>query len=242
MKIPFFKSVIWQLVRQMDWIAILILLGLLALSVVCIAIIAFKYSLFKKHQILLKKLNQDLNNAKTISDITIVSKEYKDTLGGKVLVAGIGELKLIFDKNIKNKSHALENIEKNADTLMLTTQEIALIEETLGNTIEEQTYNEEMYLPILGTSAATAPLVGLFGTIWGLIHAFVDISQEKSADIATVAPGMAEALIVTLAGLIVAIPALIAFHYFSNELKKITTQLYHINDRFLHILRHTLIK
>ena len=53
---------------------------------------------------------------------------------------------------------------------------------------------------------------------------------------------MAEALIVTLAGLIVAIPALIAFHYFSNELKKITAQLYHINDRFLHILRHTLIK
>ena len=100
----------------------------------------------------------------------------------------------------------------------------------------------ETYLPILGTSAAASPLVGLFGTVWGLIHAFVNISQEKSADIAVVAPGIAEALTTTLAGLIVAIPAMIAFNYFSNELRKQEQQLSHLTDRYLSILKQTYLK
>lgn len=241
MKFPFFNSVIWQLVKQMDLIAILILLGLLILSILCIAIIALKYSLFKKHQQLLKEFAQRLRHAKTVSEITSISKEYKDTLGGKVIITGLQEMRLLLDKNMKRKTPSDSSLEKEAD-LFLTTQDLSVIEETSERCIEEVVYNEETYLPILGTSAATAPLVGLFGTIWGLIHAFVDISQEKSADIATVAPGMAEALIVTLAGLIVAIPALIAFHYFSNEVKKITALLYQAHDRFLSVVRQTLIK
>ena len=92
---------------------------------------------------------------------------------------------------------------------------------------------EECYLPLLGSSAAVSPLIGLFGTIWGLIHAFLDISKEKSADISTVAPGIAEALITTLAGLVVAIPAMIAFHYFSHELRRIESQLLDIGEMLL---------
>ena len=100
----------------------------------------------------------------------------------------------------------------------------------------------ESYLPILGTSAAVSPLVGLFGTVWGLIHSFVNISQEKSADISVVAPGIAEALTTTLAGLMVAIPAMIAFHYFSNELRKQEQQLDHLADKYLSIIKKTFLK
>ncbi|NDD54489.1 hypothetical protein EBZ39_11550, partial [bacterium] len=73
--------------------------------------------------------------------------------------------------------------------------------------------------------------------IWGLIHAFIDISQEKSADIATVAPGMAEALIVTLAGLIVAIPAMLAYYYFANQLKRYEFQLAELGDKFMYCVK-----
>ena len=78
--------------------------------------------------------------------------------------------------------------------------------------------HEESYLPFLSTSAAVAPLLGLFGTVWGLIHAFMRISEKQVADITTVAPGIAEALVTTLAGLFVAIPALIMFNYLNIQL------------------------
>ena len=73
--------------------------------------------------------------------------------------------------------------------------------------------HDEAYVPILSSCAAVAPLLGLFGTVWGLIHAFLQISQTQVADLATVAPGISEALITTLAGLMVAIPALIMYNY-----------------------------
>ena len=60
-----------------------------------------------------------------------------------------------------------------------------------------------------------------FGTVWGLIHAFMGIAQQKSADISAVAPGIAEALITTLGGLIIAIPALVMFNYLTSEVRKL---------------------
>lgn len=85
----------------------------------------------------------------------------------------------------------------------------------------------ERYVPFISTSAAVSTLIGLFGTVWGLIHSFVRISEKQAADIVTVAPGIAEALITTLAGLMVAIPALVLFHYvvstihgFENQLRR----------------------
>ena len=72
---------------------------------------------------------------------------------------------------------------------------------------------------MLSVSAAVSPLLGLFGTVWGLVHAFVRIGELQTADIATVAPGIAEALITTLAGLMVAIPALVMYHYVANKIR-----------------------
>ena len=84
---------------------------------------------------------------------------------------------------------------------------------------------EEQYMPVLYSCAGVATLIGLFGTVWGLVHAFVRIGEKQSADIATVAPGIAEALITTLAGLMVAIPAYVMFHYLSVQVRKLETQL-----------------
>jgi biopolymer transport protein TolQ len=86
-------------------------------------------------------------------------------------------------------------------------------------------------------SAGVSPLLGLFGTVWGLIHAFVRISEKQSADIATVAPGIAEALITTLAGLMIAIPSLMMFSYLTTQLKSIEHRLIGVADRFSLILQ-----
>lgn len=98
---------------------------------------------------------------------------------------------------------------------------IEVFEEREHQAITKAIMHIERGLPLLGISAAVSPLIGLFGTVWGLIHSFISMSHERSADLLVVAPGIAEALITTLAGLIVAIPATIFFHYFSNEIRKI---------------------
>jgi biopolymer transport protein TolQ len=76
-------------------------------------------------------------------------------------------------------------------------------------------------LPFLATTAAATPFIGLFGTVWGIMNAFRQIGIVQSANLATVAPGISEALINTAAGLGAAIPALIGYNYFINRLRAI---------------------
>ena len=77
----------------------------------------------------------------------------------------------------------------------------------------------------LATTAAATPFIGLFGTVWGIMRAFGDIGQTGSTSIVAVAPGIAEALINTAAGLGAAIPALIGFNYFGNKLRRLRTDM-----------------
>lgn len=219
----FFKSPAWQLIAQSDWMSKLVLLSLFILSVACIAIIAFKYSSLKKEKKILNNLFNQMRKARSLQEIIEITKGYQDCMANKFLTQNLAELKLILNQKDQK----------------LSEQDFENYELFVSQTIDQILLEAELYLPILGTSAAVSPLVGLFGTIWGLIHSFVSISQEKSADIAVVAPGIAEALTTTLAGLIVAIPAMIAFHYFSNELRKMEHQINQLSENFLKIIKQT---
>lgn len=77
----------------------------------------------------------------------------------------------------------------------------------------------------LATTAAASPFIGLFGTVWGIMIAFQDIGLTGSTSLATVAPGIAEALVNTAAGLGAAIPALVGFNYFSNEIRQVRAEM-----------------
>jgi biopolymer transport protein TolQ len=108
--------------------------------------------------------------------------------------------------------------------------------------LDETMQDQQEYMGILLVTAAVSPLLGLFGTVWGLIHAFLRISEKQSADIVTVAPGVAEALITTLAGLLVAIPALVMFHYLQLRLRKLDFQLSSITDACSWIIRQIFVR
>jgi biopolymer transport protein TolQ len=95
-------------------------------------------------------------------------------------------------------------------------------------------------LPLLSTAAAASPLLGLFGTVWGLIHAFMAIAEHHSADIAAVAPGIAEALIATLGGLVVAIPALAMYVYLHGRVKLLEQEVVELSDTCLWVMRGVL--
>lgn len=238
MEFSFFKGAVWQLLTQMDWIAISILIGLFCLSVLCVAIVVFKFCAFRRQQQQFTIFFERFRHVKNMSQLISISKDFKDHISGQLLSKNLQELRQILDTQSKKKP--LD--ETSEASITLTSKELEPLELSVNQTIDRLLFEEEAYLPILATSASAAPLIGLFGTIWGLVHAFVDISQEKSADIATVAPGMAEALIVTLAGLVVAIPALVAFHYFSHQLRKTESNLCMIGDKFLSTVRYTFVK
>ena len=97
-------------------------------------------------------------------------------------------------------------------------------------------------VPFLATTGNTAPFIGLFGTVWGIMNSFAGIGQSGSASLAVVAPGISEALVATAAGLAAAIPAVIAFNYFMNRIRIVETELQSFSADFLNIIERDILR
>jgi biopolymer transport protein TolQ len=97
-------------------------------------------------------------------------------------------------------------------------------------------------LPFLATVGSAAPFVGLFGTVWGIMNAFSGIAATGSATLSTVAPGIAEALIATAAGLAAAIPSVMAYNYFLNRVRAIATRIDSFTIEFVNFLERNVDK
>jgi biopolymer transport protein TolQ len=95
----------------------------------------------------------------------------------------------------------------------------------------------ESHLSFLGSVGSVSPYVGLFGTVWGIMHAFVGLSNLQQVTLATVAPGIAEALVATAIGLFAAIPAVLAYNRFARDIDRIAIQLETFIEEFSNILQ-----
>jgi biopolymer transport protein TolQ len=138
------------------------------------------------------------------------------------------EFKRIFIRN-KNHDAAYQILQGFTNNPMANLFRAALADETMSRNevrielkrvVNNETANIEKYLSFLATTGSTAPFIGLFGTVWGIMDSFTGIGKTGSASLATVAPGIAEALIATAAGLAAAIPAVIAFNFYLEKVKK----------------------
>lgn len=107
--------------------------------------------------------------------------------------------------------------------------------------IAEMTHLESL-TPFLATVGSAAPFVGLFGTVWGIMDAFRNIGAKGSANLATVAPGIAEALIATAIGLVAAIPAVMAYNFFSRRIKVISNEMDTFSNDYLNIIRRSFLR
>jgi len=97
-------------------------------------------------------------------------------------------------------------------------------------------------VPFLATTGNTAPFIGLFGTVWGIMNSFSGIGQRGSASLAVVAPGISEALVATAAGLAAAIPAVMAFNYFMNKIRIVETEMQSFSADFLNIIERDILR
>ncbi|PDH20869.1 MAG: protein TolQ [Pelagibacterales bacterium MED-G42] len=102
--------------------------------------------------------------------------------------------------------------------------------------IEKQISKIDKGFNFLATVGSTAPFIGLFGTVWGIMNSFQSIAISRNTSLAIVAPGIAEALFATALGLLAAIPAVVAYNKFNNDSKKYTQKLENFSKRFLSII------
>ena len=112
------------------------------------------------------------------------------------------------------------------------------VRRALHQGIDEEMSRLKSSLALLATAANTAPFIGLFGTVWGIMHSFQSIASMKSVSLATVAPGIAEALIATAVGLFVAIPATCGYNIFKARLSLIQGDCINFAGMLLNRLQH----
>ena len=123
--------------------------------------------------------------------------------------------------------------------LLKSKSKINLVEKMSGILevgIEKQMSKIEKGFTFLATVGSTAPFIGLFGTVWGIMNSFQSIAISRNTSLAIVAPGIAEALFATALGLLAAIPAVVAYNKFNNDSKKYSQKLESFSKRFLSII------
>jgi biopolymer transport protein TolQ len=140
----------------------------------------------------------------------------------RILEAGLAELALLMG----GRGRA-------AVAQPLTMVQVDALERTLETAISEEVIELRRHLIALATTAAGAPFVGLFGTVWGIMKAFAAMSVTGSASISSVAPGVSAALTTTVAGLAVAIPALVGYNYLMNRVRNLTAHMENFSSEFL---------
>ncbi len=220
----------WHLIVQADFITKLILLLLLGISIVCWAIFFYKLILLRIKKRQMVAARKDMKNVTQFEQLLEIASKYAGTMPGYFLARNLNFLKSIL---LSPEGEAKKG---------LSLSELELVQQHVDQTVEDVLHAEESYMSFLSTTSAVAPLIGLFGTVWGLIHAFVRISERQSADIATVAPGIAEALVTTLTGLVVAIPAYVMFSYCSSQIRKLDRHFIRLSDQFMVLVQRLMSK
>ena len=139
-----------------------------------------------------------------------------------------------------NVADPMTNVFKNSMQVLLKYKRSSTLDEKMSTmleiNIEQQMEKIEKKYTFLATVGSTAPFIGLFGTVWGIMNSFQSIAISRNTSLAIVAPGIAEALFATALGLLAAIPAVVAYNKFTSDSKKYSQKLENFSKRFLSII------
>tara|TARA_B100001175_G_C19478108_1_gene625505 strand:- start:1115 stop:1789 length:675 start_codon:yes stop_codon:yes gene_type:complete len=139
-----------------------------------------------------------------------------------------------------NIEDPMANVFKNSMQVMLKSKRSSNLNERMSRmleiNIEEEMEKIDKSYTFLATVGSTAPFIGLFGTVWGIMNSFQSIAISRNTSLAIVAPGIAEALFATALGLLAAIPAVVAYNKFNSDSRKYLQKLENFSKRFLSII------
>ena len=205
---------LWSLFIRADFVVKSVILMLIGCSIYSWAIIIEKFRLFKKINLESKEFEEKFWKSKSAE--TFYNSMPADLDNPMALLFKDSMQTLLKAKNKSNLNERLSSM--------------------LEVNIEKQMVILEKGFTFLATVGSTAPFIGLFGTVWGIMNSFQSIAISRNTSLAIVAPGIAEALFATALGLLAAIPAVVAYNKYNNDSKKYSQKLENFSKRFLSII------
>jgi biopolymer transport protein TolQ len=207
---------------ESGWMGKVVMAILLCFSIVSWAMILLKYQYLRRAEKESREFLAEFRRTKDAAELLKATETKKYSPIATLCREGFRETEAIIRTLPGGKV-------SEADIPMISEE----IERSLRMTTQDEVIYMERYLAFLGTTGTVGPLLGLFGTVWGIMDAFYGIGLKGSGEIGALAPGLAEALINTSGGLFVAIPAVIAYNYFAEKIRDIATRMDSFSIEFL---------
>jgi biopolymer transport protein TolQ len=204
-----------NLVRQTGPVAQTVLLILFIFSILSWSIILSKWSSLKRARTQSGRFLRAFRKAHRLQDVAAVSEQFKPS-----------PLVPVFE-------NAYEEYRRQGEGNIVAVQRAAQIASS------EELTRLERRLPLLATTGAVTPFIGLFGTVWGIIDAFHGLGDAGAATLRAVAPGISEALITTAAGLFTAIPAVIAYNQYTSSIREFGARMDDFSLEILNFIERT---
>ena len=208
-----------------------VLWTLIACSAASWGIIFYKLGQLRRARKQSERFEEVFWESKSLGQIHIQSLDYKQSPVAQVFRAGYQELNRLTRSRRQDEGEGEMELGGAAN-----------VERALRRAANQEVTRLEGALTFLATTAATAPFIGLFGTVWGIMDAFRGLSTAQSSSIQAVAPGISEALVATAVGLAAAIPAVVAYNHFSHEVRVLHSDMENFSAEFLNIAERHFLK
>ena len=207
---------LWKLFLRADFVVKFVIILLIASSIFSWALIFDKFKLFKK----INKSTEDFEKK-------FWKAKSAESFNSNLPLSSIDPATIIF------KAAMNELIKTKRQSAAIQS---ARVERILEITTDTEIKKIEKNFTFLATVGSTAPFIGLFGTVWGIMNSFQSIAISRNTSLAIVAPGIAEALFATALGLLAAIPAVVAYNKFNSDSKRYSARIENFCKRFLSII------
>ncbi len=211
---------IFKIIADADIVVQLILLLLVFFSVFSWAIIFFKHKTLKSASRQSDRFLEAFRRSKSLTEVSDAAKKLRASPLAVIFLAGNKELAYQSKASAENGWTGQKTDSLNRALLKASNAEVSRLEKMMF---------------FLATTGSVSPFIGLFGTVWGIMISFVRIGALRSASLQVVAPGIAEALVATAAGLFAAVPAVIAYNYFLGRIKDLSADMEDFSLEFLSI-------
>ena len=221
-----------DLVAGSSVVARLVLLVLGLASILCWAIILYKAWTFRRAERQSKQFLDVFRRSNKFSEVQAICGSLSDSPLVGLFQSGYAEL----TTQLRQAQPAPDPaVNPRPPAGRPTLKSLPAVDRALLRASAVEVNKLERRISLLATTASVAPFIGLFGTVWGIMIAFMGIAQSGSTNLGAVAPGIAEALVTTAAGLLAAIPAVVAYNHMANRVKLFASEMDDFSMEFLNI-------
>jgi biopolymer transport protein TolQ len=218
---------ILQLVLNASWVVKLVMLLLVAVSIASWAAIFRKLFALKRVNTLNDDFERDFWSGTSLNDLLAAAAQNAKMAGPmeRIFASGMREYHKLRERHIADPGTLLDGARR-----------------AMRASFQRELDAVESNLSFLASVGSVSPYVGLFGTVWGIMHAFTGLASLQSVTLATVAPGIAEALVATAIGLFAAIPAVVAYNRYSHDIERLANRFESFMEEFSNILHRQAVR